>query len=113
MSFIYKTVMFAPVWTTILNAWAIFVPQILTEHALFKLLDVATLKGNLRSKKSYAQMKERKNAKEKQAITDLNAPNGSRDIQFHSQKFGQGGHRHFVGFQPHFQFNMTMKKMKV
>ena len=57
----------------------------------------------------------------KRAITDLNAPNGSRDIPFQSQEFGQDGYRHFVGFQPHFQLNMTsqtqycktMKKMKV
>ena len=65
-------------------------------------------------------MKERENAKER-AITDLNAPHGSRDIPFQSQEFGQDGHRHFLGFQPHFQLNMTsqthycktMKKMKV
>ena len=43
-----------------------------------------------------------KNAKKKRAITDLNAPNGSRDIPFQSQEFGKDGHRHFVGFQPHF-----------
>ena len=62
-------------------------------------------------------MKEREKCK-KQAITDLNAPNGSRDIPFQSQEFGQDGHRHFVGFQPHFQLSMmsqtqycrTMKK---
>ena len=47
-----------------------------------------------------------KNAK-KRAITDLIAPNGSRDILFQSQEFGQDGYRHFVGFQPHFQLNMT------
>ena len=47
-----------------------------------------------------------KNAK-KRAITDLNAPNGSRDIPFQSQEFGQDGHRHFEGFQPHFHLNMT------
>ena len=47
-----------------------------------------------------------KNAK-KRAITDLNASNGSRDIPFQSQEFGQDGHRHFVGFQPHFHLNMT------
>ena len=35
--------------------------------------------------------------KKKPAITDLNAPNGSRDIRFQSQEFGQNGHRHFVG----------------
>ena len=46
-----------------------------------------------------------KNAK-KLAITDLNAPNGSRDIPFRTQEFGKDGHRHFVGFQPHFQLNM-------
>ena len=43
----------------------------------------------------------------KRAITDLNAPNGSQDIPFQSQEFGQDGHRHFVGFHPHFQLNMT------
>ena len=47
-----------------------------------------------------------KNAK-KRAITDLNAPNGSRDIPFQSQEFGQDGYCHFVGFLPHFQLNMT------
>ena len=47
-----------------------------------------------------------KNAK-KRAITDLHEPNGSRDIPFQNQEFGQDGHRHFVGFQPHFQLNMT------
>ena len=66
-------------------------------------------------------MKEREKCKKKRAITDFNAPNGSRDIPFQSQEFGQYGHRHFVGFQPHFHLNMTsqtqccttMKKMKV
>ena len=60
------------------------------------------------------------NAK-KRAINDLNAPDGSRDISFQSQEFGQDGHRHFEGFQLHFHLNMTsqtqyfktMKKMKV
>ena len=51
-------------------------------------------------------MEERKNAK-KRAITDLNAPDGSRDIPFQSQDFGQDRHRHFVGFQLHFHVNMT------
>ena len=46
------------------------------------------------------------NAK-KQAITDLNVLNGSRDIPLQSQEFGQDGHCHFVGFQPHFHLNMT------
>ena len=41
------------------------------------------------------------------AITDLNAPNGSRDIPSQSQEFEQDGRRHFVGFQPHFHVNMT------
>ena len=65
-------------------------------------------------------MKEREKSK-KRAVTDLNPPNSSRDIPFQSQDFGQDGHRHFVGFQPHFHLNMksqtqcckTMKKMKV
>ena len=52
-------------------------------------------------------MKEREKCKKKQAITDLNVPNGSWDIPFRSQEFGKDGHRHFVGFQPHFQLNMT------
>ena len=52
-------------------------------------------------------MKERKKCKTTRVITDLNAPNGSRDIPFQSQEFEQDGHRHFVGFQPHFQLNMT------
>ena len=64
------------------------------------------IKGNLQSKKSYAQMKEREKCK-KAITTDLNAPNGSQDIPFQSQEFGQDGHRHFVDFQPHFQLNMT------
>ena len=38
-----------------------------------------------------------KNAKQ-QAITDLNAPNGSRDIPFQSQECEQYGHHHFVDF---------------
>ena len=40
-------------------------------------------------------MKEREKCK-KRAITDLNAPNGSRDIP--SQEFEQYGRRHFVDF---------------
>ena len=31
-------------------------------------------------------------------FTDLNAPNGSRDIPFQSQEFKQEGHRHFADF---------------
>ena len=42
-------------------------------------------------------MKEREKWK-KRAITDLNAPNGSRDIALQSQEFEQSGHRHFVDF---------------
>ena len=34
----------------------------------------------------------------KRAITDLNAPNGSRDIPFQSHEFEQCGRRHFVNF---------------
>ena len=36
--------------------------------------------------------------KKKRAITDLNAPNGCRDIPLQSQEFEQYGHRHFVDF---------------
>ena len=39
-----------------------------------------------------------KNEKGKRAITDLNAPNSSRDIPFQSQEFEQDGRRHFVDF---------------
>ena len=57
-------------------------------------------------------MKEREKCKTKNnkklAITDLNAPNGSRDILFQSQEFVQDGNRHFVGFQSHFHLNMTV-----
>ena len=41
----------------------------------------------------------------KRAITDLNVPNGSRDIPFQSQE--QYGRRHFVEFWPRFHLNMT------
>ena len=43
----------------------------------------------------------------KRVITDLNVPNCSRDIPFQSQEFGQDGHRHLAGFQPHFRINTT------
>ena len=44
-------------------------------------------------------MKEREKCKKKtRTITDLNAPNGSRDIPFQSQKFEQYGRSHFVDF---------------
>ena len=56
----------------------------------------SVFKENLQSKKSLAQMKERKNAK--RAVTDLNAPNGSRDIPFQIHKLEQYGRRHFVEF---------------
>ena len=57
-------------------------------------------------KKVELKWKSVKNAT-KRAITDLNAPNGSWDIPFQSQEFGQDWHWHFVGFQPHFLLNMT------
>ena len=61
-----------------------------------------------------------KNAK-KRAITDLNAPNGSRDIPFQIQEFGQDGQRHFVGFSASFSIKYDVtdailqdnEKMKV
>ena len=42
-------------------------------------------------------MKEREKCK-KRAITDFNAPNGSRDVPFQSHEFEQYGRRHFVDF---------------
>ena len=65
-----------------------------------------TLKGNSGKKKVNLKLKSVKNAKQR-AITDLNAPNGSQDTPFQSQEFGQDGHRHYVGFRPHFHLNMT------
>ena len=47
-------------------------------------------------------MKEHEKAKKKRALTDFNAPNGSRDVSFQSQEFEQDGSRHFEGFQPSF-----------
>ena len=69
--------------------------------------------GNLRSKKKLGSNERAW----KMQTNDLNAPNGSQDIPFQSQEFWQDGHRHFVGFQPHFHLNMTSqmqccKKMK-
>ena len=52
-------------------------------------------------------MEECEKWKKKRAFTDLNAPNGSRDILFQSQEFEQDGRRHFGGFWPHFHLNMT------
>ena len=43
-------------------------------------------------------MKECEKCKKKQAVTDFNAPNGSRDIPFQSQEFQLDGRRHFGGF---------------
>ena len=40
--------------------------------------------------------------KKKRAITDLNAPNGSRDIPFRSQEFGQDGTSPFCKFSASF-----------
>ena len=39
MTFIYKTVNFPPVWTTILKIREIFVRQTLTEHALCEVTE--------------------------------------------------------------------------
>ena len=56
------------------------------------------VKGETPVEKSLAQMKEREKYQKKLAITDLNAPNGSRDIPFQSQEFEQDGRQHFVDF---------------
>ena len=45
-------------------------------------------------------MKEREKCKN--VITDLNAPNGPRDIPFQSQEFEQDGCRHFVDLYSRF-----------
>ena len=73
------------------------------------LRELRELKGNLRSKKKLSSNERAWKMQKKRAIIDLNAPNGSRDILFQSQEFGQDGHHHFVGFQSHFQLNMTSK----
>ena len=64
------------------------------------------LKGTSGLKKIKLKRKSVKNAKT-QAITDPNASNGSRDVPIQSQELGKDGHRHYVGFQPHFHLNMT------
>ena len=49
MMFIYKTAKFAPVWTTVLKIWAIFVHRASTEHALSRKLNKDTdvkMRGN-------------------------------------------------------------------
>ena len=43
-------------------------------------------------------MRKREKCKKNRAITDINAPNSSRDIPFQSQEFEQDGRRHFVGY---------------
>ena len=53
-----------------------------------------------------------KNSKNR-AITDLNAPDGSRDIPFQSQEFKKDGHGHFIGFQLHFHLNMTSQRQSL
>ena len=48
-------------------------------------------------KKVKLKWKSVKNEK-RRAVTDLNAPNGSKDILFQSQEFKRYGRRHFVDF---------------
>ena len=67
-----------------------------SEHT-YKSQRIKSLKENLRSKKKFSSNESVKNA-QKGAITDLNAPNGSRDIPFQSQEFEQYGRRHFLHF---------------
>ena len=68
---------------------------------------MSPLKGNSCLKKNLTQTTEHEKCKKKLAITDLNAPNGSRDIPSQSEEFEQDGRRHSVGFQPHFYIDMT------
>ena len=44
--------------------------------------------------------------KKNRVITDLNVPNGSRDIPFQSQESEKDGHRYFVCPWPHFHLNI-------
>ena len=46
-------------------------------------------------------MKEHEKCK-KRAVTNFNAPDGSRDIPFQKQEFVQDGHRHFCTFSASF-----------
>ena len=55
------------------------------------------LKGTSSRKKVKLKWKSVKNAK-RRAITDLNAPNGSRDTLFQIQEFEQYGRHHFLDF---------------
>ena len=55
------------------------------------------LKGTSGRKKKLSSNDSVKNAKQR-AVTDLNSPNGSRDIPFQSQEFEQYGCRHFGDF---------------
>ena len=57
----------------------------------FPSSDAKALKGTSGRKKVKLTWKSVKNAKKKRAITDLNAPNGSRDIPFQSQEFEHYG----------------------
>ena len=66
-------------------------------------------KGQLHSKNNLSSNERAEKNAKKWALTDLNAPNGSRDISFQSQEFEQDGSRHFGGFQPHFHINMTSR----
>ena len=64
----------------------------------------SNFKGNIQSKNMLSSNQSVKNEKKKKtrAITNFNVPNGSRDIPFQNQEFGQDGHCHFVGFQHNF-----------
>ena len=86
--------------TTGYNSWTVSMQQHVIKQRPWGL------KGNSHRKKVKLKWKSLKSAK-RRAITDLNVPNGSCDIPFQSQEFGQDGHRHFVGFQPRFHLNMT------
>ena len=57
-----------------------------------------TLKGTSGRKKKVSSNERERIMQKKRAITDLNAPNGSRDIPFQSHEFEQYGRHHFVDF---------------
>ena len=83
-----------------LNNFFIINPKQMFDHNNFKCEFYRTyfliklgwgqkLKGQLHSKNRLSSNERARKMRKKLALTDLNAPNGSRDISFQSQKFEQ------------------------
>ena len=88
---------------TTLRAIASKKPGTLTKIPERYVLTVEHLKGNSGRNKSWAQLKEREKCKKNEP-----SPTSMRQMVLEiCQEFGQDGHRHFAGFQPHFHLNMT------